>query len=825
MFVSHCFVTRPVFNFLNTAPIIMTIEEIKRLLANGEGQSVAVIPEGEWHLLARTVCAMANSGGGNIVVGASKWPHPIEDDYHYQVAGVPSHSDAYSHIRDLDNQLTPLINTTVQHCEVSAGYVAYVVSVGMPEGGKQAVLKSGESWVRVAGKNKPSPTKGIGEAEIGKNFIVAHEDPKVDRVRISKAILANEGTSYDTKELSETTGIALKRVNGICERLFKDGKLSGHQNTSSGSYIQVTEGDRIVLDELVRAYEADAKVYIDNAVNQSPSIQRETVEDSAAVERITESLDLTDSLTAERTQIKVSQLGGKYNFQREAGEGQACLSVDEYAIALAKFFESTGNDPTNDLCFGLFGHWGRGKTYLMRKVSDLLEERNYSIVNFSAWKYRSTPETWAYLFKQVMSKGAKYDWRLPARAAILKYEAWPLISVIYLLAFSLLMRFIAKDLLWLIELFGIGLVVYVVITTVKFWNAGVAIKTKYLLTGHDSKLGLQASIGDDLRAVMKAWIPSKDYAYLKTGRFWSQAIAYVIGTLLCSAVMLRATTEFWFAGVYLGAFLVLSIGVPILLFCPFREFKTKRMLLIVDDLDRCEIQQMLEVIESTMLLLDDREIKKRVQIVMLVEERAVRTALEQKYKHLWQRKEPNNEDTPEQILRENMEKIFLAHLRLPELTAPELKEVIGSYIGMVESPEKAGEDNNRGSQADSVAKDETRMDSSDPTQQVEETSVHQQDRIFDIQTELVWSDHEKEVFSKIVPKLKAAAYSGRWGPRAIRSLMFRYQMARSILSSLKQYPKPEELVDALLKTTKDNGRDKHNEEGLSQIEIVADQVS
>ena len=43
-----------------------------------------------------------------------------------------------------------------------------------------------------------------------------------------------------------------------------------------------------------------------------------------------------------------------------------------------------------------------------------------------------------------------------------------------------------------------------------------------------------------------------------------------------------------------------------------RGWGTERVLLIIDDLDRCEPTQMLQVLESTKLLLEDEEVHARV---------------------------------------------------------------------------------------------------------------------------------------------------------------------------------------------------------------------
>lgn len=53
--------------------------------------------------------------------------------------------------------------------------------------------------------------------------------------------------------------------------------------------------------------------------------------------------------------------GGTDSFEREASSRQSCMKVQAYAGALRDFFSRAG---PGELCFALYGHWGRGKTYL-----------------------------------------------------------------------------------------------------------------------------------------------------------------------------------------------------------------------------------------------------------------------------------------------------------------------------------------------------------------------------------------------------------------------------------------------------------------------------
>ena len=153
----------------------MKIEQIEQLLKRGETQSVAAIPGKNQSLLLETVCAMANSSGGHIVVGAQKRAYPLGHDNHFQITGVSLNVRSNGFADNLGEQLTPPIEITVERCQIKKHKFAIVVSVGKLEGGERAKMKSGESWVRVDGENMRSPVKGIGEAVVGESFIVGNE--------------------------------------------------------------------------------------------------------------------------------------------------------------------------------------------------------------------------------------------------------------------------------------------------------------------------------------------------------------------------------------------------------------------------------------------------------------------------------------------------------------------------------------------------------------------------------------------------------------------------------------------------------------------------
>jgi hypothetical protein len=80
------------------------------------------------------------------------------------------------------------------------------------------------------------------------------------------------------------------------------------------------------------------------------------------------------------------------SLNRDVHPKERCLRVDDYACALAAVL----NASFGEFCFAVYGHWGRGKTFLMQRLASMLPS-SYRTIWFSAWKYRTTPETWIYL--------------------------------------------------------------------------------------------------------------------------------------------------------------------------------------------------------------------------------------------------------------------------------------------------------------------------------------------------------------------------------------------------------------------------------------------
>jgi len=561
------------------------------------------------------------------------------------------------------------------------------------------------------------------------------------------------------------------------------------------------------------------------------------------------------------------QLGNGTNISREATDEELALNVDDYAEVVSGLLSDA--EEGEQMSFALFGHWGRGKTFLAKRVAKKLADNRkdrpkYRTVLFSAWKYRRTPEVWAHLFERFLQEGKHEDWLLPIRASLVRHGPWPLIFAMLGLFLSLWTMGERTQLLTaLIQAVGIGTVLFGTFLYVRFRYVAVRLKTLYTLASHSDKLGLQAAIGDDLRSLLKAWC-KKDltsvwkncHSWWKTVRetpnhMWGllkppwgltrsirlswiwPSLAYLATALLISWKLwpvkqgldwtmpligqLSTGVNSYIAFVIYAAWCVLWVVAPLVLFFLPRQ-STDRVLLIVDDLDRCEPNQMLEIIESTMLILDDQDVHKRLQVCMLIEESAFEHAVIDKYKQLMTENKLNKQHryTADRIVRENREKFFLVHLRLSALTGPEIAEVTESYVRQLQG---TGDSNPAGpigtdpSPVDllTVHQDVTDTDANAP---ISTTNKPDPGRVSVIE------EHEANA---IIASVKSLAGDLAFAsPRSLRGLLFRYQLARNLLSKLGERPDPQIIANAVV-TVYANGTVDGNTP--TTIENVVRQVS
>jgi len=368
---------------------------------------------------------------------------------------------------------------------------------------------------------------------------------------------------------------------------------------------------------------------------------------------------------------------------RDAAGERPCLNADEYASALADALANA----SGEICFALLGHWGRGKTYLARLVDRKLPD-SYDRIWFSAWKYRSRPELWAHLHESFYEALMRSPWwrRVPRifRANLHKYGIGPL-----------LMMFIGAGIaaIPIGSLVGAAVVALGVIGAIRgallyFKQRMPVARTlnRFLrVNRHIEKLGLQAAIGVDLESMVVGWAGRRPWRGAKPflvlagyavslgvllGGLWlgfHGEPLRILGVKLLD--LYPSSTGFWTFLIVIG---VLAVVLPMWLLGFGRD--KHRLLLIIDDLDRMPSSEMLEVIESLKLFLENGVVREVIQLLMICEEDSLRRALANKYGDL------------AHAVEENLQKLFIAHLRLPPLGRGEQEEVLTYIIDAIADP-------------------------------------------------------------------------------------------------------------------------------------------
>ncbi|WP_375778886.1 P-loop NTPase fold protein [Bradyrhizobium sp. ma5] len=413
---------------------------------------------------------------------------------------------------------------------------------------------------------------------------------------------------------------------------------------------------------------------------------------------------------------------------REATLDELGLNAIDYAKALATILRVS----EGEFSFALFGAWGSGKTTLLRLLKPLLESpaeyRNnvkvpkaetypdlrYRVVVHNAWKYRAPPESWVYLYKSLAtavttSAGPLERWALALRVATDRNGSIAVLASLVLLALSLIPIQAKLQLLSLLaSAVGLSTLIY----AASIWM-GASNKVRQLfhrnlnLVGRDENLGMLALIGDDVRFLMKGWTKDRGPSWSWRDPIIPVACIAAISIIWAIVLLQRSSFDLATFARWIGVswkeaasgpsvvdathwlILVIWTGLALLLvILPkfARERRPDKVLLVVDDLDRCSPTEMLSVIENVRLLLDDDEINRRLQVLMLVDEHVLNHAIALRYETMIEDRAKRLNDAAKSeamngIVQEQIEKLFACHLRMSRLSDDDVVELVTKLAG------------------------------------------------------------------------------------------------------------------------------------------------
>lgn len=307
-----------------------------------------------------------------------------------------------------------------------------------------------------------------------------------------------------------------------------------------------------------------------------------------------------------------------------------CFGVDSLADCYARQIdEIVGSKTESTRMLGIFGPWGRGKTYFFNRLRMNLEDNTkhsvkYKIVEFNAWKYQETPALWAYLY-ETMYKSAS----IVEKLLIQIKSIWN-----SMLTTNFLLYWIILFIAWGIEKFFCRFFDDTISQVLNYLNVPAVFL--YLLGGiiHLLKERIVTA-----KSMIKKYTKRKSYTH------------------------------------YLGIQNEIEEDLQILLQSMVRKVNKSRVILYIDDIDRCNSHKLISIIESLRTILENSEIQERLVVICSVDESKLMKAYEMEFKENGY----TNEDI-EQYKREQLDKLFIFGVKLPTLDSTQLNTYLSSLI-------------------------------------------------------------------------------------------------------------------------------------------------
>lgn len=307
-----------------------------------------------------------------------------------------------------------------------------------------------------------------------------------------------------------------------------------------------------------------------------------------------------------------------------------CFGVDSLADCYARQIdEIVGSKTESTRMLGISGPWGRGKTYFFNRLRMNLEDNTkhsvkYKIVEFNAWKYQETPALWAYLY-ETMYKSAS----IVEKLLIQIKSIWN-----SMLTTNFLLYWIILFIAWSIEKFFCRFFDDTISQVLNYLNVPAVFL--YLLGGiiHLLKERIVTA-----KSMIKKYTKRKSYTH------------------------------------YLGIQNEIEEDLQILLQSMVRKVNKSRVILYIDDIDRCNSHKLISIIESLRTILENPEIQERLVVICSVDESKLMKAYEMEFKENGY----TNEEI-EQYKREQLDKLFIFGVKLPTLDSTQLNTYLSSLI-------------------------------------------------------------------------------------------------------------------------------------------------
>lgn len=421
-------------------------------------------------------------------------------------------------------------------------------------------------------------------------------------------------------------------------------------------------------------------------------------------------------------------------------DARPCFGVDSLAECYAKQIEKIAESSVDAVpMIGIFGPWGRGKTYFYSRLKDyFIKSHNtkFEFIEFNAWKHRDAPAIWAYLYETIYRHSS---WWVKTKLFLKNNRQGALkITVLFVLAWLLSLFFaklpnlservisLFKDLS--LPIAWTGILSVIVYSFINNPTTALSLIKKYSgRRSFTSELGVQNEVEQHLVSLLKLMVTDPD---------------------------------------------------------------KKRILLYVDDIDRCSAIKMIDVIDSLRVILENEEIRKRLVVLCSLDENKIMSG----FIHLNQSIYSSENDKLATMAREHLEKLFLFGIKLPELDTTQQILFVRSII-------------NHGKESTVSSPNETETPYSTYRKNASLIPVSASEEETEINDTVI-----EDILNEFIIN-----YDGTLTPRKLRILYYRLLMAINIAAAGGGDMTREVAMKILEQSTKVNYKNDSTETALSDI--------
>lgn len=443
----------------------------------------------------------------------------------------------------------------------------------------------------------------------------------------------------------------------------------------------------------------------------------------------------------------------KSRFKLIDREIPTCFNIEKIATVFAEHISSLGQSETGQMV-GVFGEWGRGKTYFVKEICKSLNidfeneigSDKFHFVKFQAWKYQDTPAIWAYLYETLSNKylGKNEFCKFFKRICLnIHRERWGILKDLILitlfwsiivLIFNLLDNSVIFNFVDIFKNDNLKTIIggTLITSIIQFYNkegnkARDLIKKYSKDISFSNKLGEQAEIEKELINLITTWIKTEKEKNIKGEK---------------------------------------------------KKVIKKRLLIFVDDIDRCPENKIIELVDALRIMLEHPEIIKRVIVLIAIDDEKLKFAINQKYEKLI----PNNGDIKDSlkiIVNGYMDKLFISGIKLQSLSSDDIRQ-FGETLVM---------EDYKINESEQYLKYIENKESNNQTEETPEITINQDslklpkkeiiEKPLDLKDDLILFIKELESFYSRMEDNKLELT-----PRQIRIFYYRYKLAKELVISL-----------------------------------------